>query len=96
MPRHSRLSGWNFPLNFPCPPDYEIKNAVRRLALSDLLAGMQTCLVIISNEDAKPTSQKAMKCICGAAWGIKEKENPDQAFHPTDRRQRNAEKRAQQ
>jgi hypothetical protein len=86
----------SFPPGLPLPPDWEIKNAVRRLALADLLEGIYSYTVRISKGESNPTSQKAMKYICGAAWTITEKENPDQEFHPTARRTRNAEKKAQQ
>jgi hypothetical protein len=84
-----------FPPELSLPPDFEIRNAVRRLALSDLIEGMQSYLVVISKGNANSTSQKAMKYICGAAWAIKEKENPDQGFQPTARRIRNADKKVQ-
>jgi hypothetical protein len=81
-----------FPPDLPFPPDWEIKNAVRRLALADLEEGMKSYLVILSDGSSKPnpTPKNVLNYICGAAWGIREKENPDQAFHPTARRIRNA------
>lgn len=79
-----------FPPELELPPDWEIKNAVRRLALADLEEGMKSYLVILSDGKVNPTPKKALNYICGAAWGIREKENPDQAFHPTARRIRNA------
>jgi hypothetical protein len=79
----------SFPPELSLPADWEIKNAVRRLDLADLEEGMKSYLVRIS-EGTNPTTKGAMSYICGAAWGIKEKENPDQKFHPTARRQRNA------
>jgi hypothetical protein len=80
-----------FPPDIPLPPDWEIKNAVRRLALADLEEGMKSYLVILSDGKANPTPKNALNYICGAAWGIKEKENPNQTFHPTARRIRNAQ-----
>jgi hypothetical protein len=81
----------SFPPNLPLPADWEIKNALRRLALADLAEGIKSYLVILSDENAKPTSKNALSYICGTAWAIKEKENPDQTFHPTARRIRNAQ-----
>jgi hypothetical protein len=86
----------SFPPDLPLPPDWEIKNAVRRLALADLLEGIYSYTVRISKGESNPTSQKALSYICSTGWNIKEKENPDQEFHPTARRVRNAEKKAQQ
>jgi hypothetical protein len=60
--------------------------------LADLAEGIQSYLVILSGGNAKPTPKKALNYICGTAWGIKEQENPDQEFHPTARRIRNAER----
>jgi hypothetical protein len=82
----------SFPPDLPLPPDHEIKNAVRRLALGDLATGIQAYLVVIAKEKAAPTTRKAMDYVCGTAWKITEKENPDQEFHPTARRQRNTER----
>ena len=82
----------SFPPELALPPDWEIKNAVRRLALADLEEGINSYLVILSNGKANPTPKDVLSYICGTAWGIREKENPDQEFHPTARRQRNAEK----
>ena len=78
------------PPDLPLPPDFEIKNAVLKLHLADLLQGIQTYVIKIGAEKSTPTSQNAMKYICAAAWNIKEQENPDKTFHPTPRRQRNA------
>jgi hypothetical protein len=80
--------------NIPLPPDHEIKNAVRRLDLQDLTDGIQSYATQLSRAEGKeysPTSKNVLSYICGAAWGIKEKENPDQTFHPTPRRIRNAQ-----
>ena len=45
----------------------------------------------IEGKEAHPPSTKnAMNYICGAAWKMLERDNPDQEFHPTARRQRNA------
>jgi hypothetical protein len=82
----------SFPPDLSLPPDWEIKNAVRRLELEDLEEGIKSYLVILSNgEEANPTPKGALSYICATAHNIKEKENPDQTFHPTARRQRNAE-----
>lgn len=83
--------------NIPLPADHEIKNAVRRLALQDLTDGIQSYATQLSKAEGKetkysPTAKNVMSYICGSAWNIKEQENPDQKFHTTDRRQRNAEK----
>lgn len=80
----------SFPPELSLPPDWEIKNAVRRLSLSDLAEGIQSYLVILSNGKKELNSKAALNYICGTAWKIVEKENPDQKFHPTARRQRNA------
>jgi hypothetical protein len=81
----------SFPPDLPLPPDWEIKNAVRRLSLADLTEGIQSYLVKLSQGNANPTPKKALNYICGTAWTIKEKENPDQEFRPTTRRTRNAQ-----
>ena len=47
--------------------------------------------MILSAGKDNPTPKNALNYICGTAWGIREKENPDQAFHPTARRIRNAQ-----
>lgn len=82
----------SFPPDLQLPPDWEIHNAVRRLPLADMLDGIHSYLVHISNEDTEPTSRNALRYICATAHNIKERENPDQEFHPTARRMRNAEK----
>lgn len=78
------------PPDLSLPPDYEIKSAVLKLQLEDLLRGIQMYVVKISEEKAHITTKDALRYICATAWGIKEKENPDQEFRPTPRRQRNA------
>jgi hypothetical protein len=83
--------------DIPLPPDFEIKNAVRRLALQDLADGIQSYASQIGQTERKeskyPRNAKgAMNYICGTAWKILEKEHPDQKFQPTARRQRNAER----
>jgi hypothetical protein len=83
--------------DIPLPPDFEIKVAVRRLPLEDLSDGIEsyaTKLGQIEGKEAKriPTTKNAMNYVCGTAWKIVEKENPDQKFHPTARRQRNAQR----
>jgi hypothetical protein len=80
----------SFPPELLPPPDWELRNAVRRLALSDLMEGIQSYLVKLSKEEFHSTTAGALRYICGTAWKIKEQENPDQEFHPTARRQRNA------
>jgi|HubBroStandDraft_2_1064218.scaffolds.fasta_scaffold210567_1 hypothetical protein len=81
----------------PLPPETEIKNAVRRLALQDLVDGMESYAVVIAKaENMELTSKDAMNYICGTAWRILEKENPDQKFHPTARRQRIAQETVNQ
>jgi hypothetical protein len=80
----------SFPPELSLPADWEIKNAVRRLDLADLEEGMKSYLVILSERKATPTTTGALKYICATAWAIREKENPDQEFRPTARRQRNA------
>ena len=82
----------SFPPNLPPPPDWELKNAVRRLALADLTEGIQSYLVVLSGGKATPTSKKALSYICATAWKIVEQENPNQEFRPTARRQRNQER----
>ncbi len=82
----------SFPPNLPPPADWELKNAVRRLALADLTEGIQSYLVLLSDKKTNPTPKNALNYICATAWKIKEQENPDQNFHPTARRQRNAER----
>jgi hypothetical protein len=79
-----------FPPELLPPPDWELRSAVRRLALSDLMEGIQSYLVKLSKREVKSTTDGALRYICGTAWKIKEKENPDQEFHPTARRTRNA------
>jgi hypothetical protein len=85
-----------FPPDLSLPPDYEIKNAVRRLVMADLVEGMTSYASKLAQEgkDVKraPSTKNAMNYICGTAWKIVEKENPSQKFHPTARRQRNAQK----
>jgi hypothetical protein len=81
--------------SIPIPSDSEIKNAVRRLALQDLTDGIESYAAKISRAEGKevkrpPTTKNAMNYVCGTAWKILEKENPDQNFQPTARRQRNA------
>jgi hypothetical protein len=83
--------------DIPLPPDYEIKNAVRRLVLQDLTDGIESYAAKISQIEGKevqrpPSPKNAMNYICGTAWKILESENPDQEFHPTPRRKRNAER----
>lgn len=82
----------SLPHGLPLPPDHEIKNAVRRLDLADLATGIQAYLVIIAKGKAEVSSRKALDYICGTAWKIREQENPDQKFHPTARRIRNAQR----
>jgi 5,10-methylene-tetrahydrofolate dehydrogenase/methenyl tetrahydrofolate cyclohydrolase len=84
--------------DIPLPADHEIKNAVRRLHLQDLLDGIQSYATKLSQAEDEgrevnrpPTAKNVMSYICGAAWNITEKENPDKEFHPTDRRIRNAQ-----
>jgi hypothetical protein len=82
-------------LNIPLPADHEIKNAVRRLALPDLADGIVSYQSKLSQLEGKetsrpPTTKNAMNYVCGTAWTILEKENPDQKFQPTARRQRKA------
>jgi hypothetical protein len=81
-----------FPPDLSLPPDYEIKNAVRRLALADLVEGMTSYACKLAQIEGLPSTKKAMNYICGAAWKIVEQENSDQKFHPTARRIRNAER----
>lgn len=79
--------------DIPLPQDHEIKIAVRRLPLEDLNAGIESYAAKLAKaESISPTAKNAMNYICGTAWKIVEKENPDQQFHPTARRQRNAER----
>jgi hypothetical protein len=79
----------SFPPDLLVPPDWELKNAVRRLSLSDLAEGIQSYLVKLSKGDkAQPSTQGALKYICATAHTIKEQENPDQEYHPTARRVR--------
>jgi hypothetical protein len=82
----------SFPPDLPPPLDWELNNAVRRLALADLEEGIHSYLVHLSQGDVKPTPKKALSYICGTAWHIMEKEHPEQEFHPTARRIRNAKK----
>jgi len=87
----------SFPPEIPLPPDYEIKNAVRRLPLDYLAEGIESYMAKLGQmegEEVKrpPTAKNAMNYICGAAWKMLEHENPDQQFRPTARRQRNAER----
>ena len=81
-----------YPPELTLPPDHEIKNAVRRLSLADLATGIESYVAKLSEKTHPPTSESAMKYVCATAWKILEKENPDQEFHPTARRQRNAER----
>jgi hypothetical protein len=81
-----------FPPELHLPPDWEIKNAVRRLAMQDLMDGINSYLVKLSKGEVNPTSKAALTYICAAAHNIKERENPDQEFHPTARRIRNAKR----
>jgi hypothetical protein len=82
----------SFPPELPPPPDWELKNAVRRLAIADLEEGIQSYLVILSKGEGEPSTKNALNYICGTAWGITEKDNPDTTFHPTARRQRKAQR----
>jgi hypothetical protein len=86
----------SLPADLPVPPDHEIKNAVRRLPLAYLAEGIESYVTKIGKtegKEAKPVGTKnAMNYICGAAWKMLERDNPDQEFHPTARRQRNAER----
>jgi len=81
-----------FPPTLSLPPEFEIKNAVRRLALADLVEGMKSYLAKLSEGKTEPTPKQALNYICGTAWKIVEKENPDEKWRPTARRQRNAER----
>jgi hypothetical protein len=79
--------------DIPLPPNHETNIAVRRLALEDLTQGIESYAAKISQIEGKaPTTKSAMNYICGTAWKILESENPDQEFHPTPRRKRNAER----
>ena len=86
----------SLPADLSMPPDHEIKNAVRRLPLSYLTEGIESYVTKIGKtegKEAKPVSTKnALNYICGAAWKMLEQNNPDEKFHPTARRQRNAER----
>jgi hypothetical protein len=81
-----------FPPELHLPPDWEIKNAVRRLVMQDLMDGINSYLVKLSKGNVNPTPKKALNYICGTAWKIVERENPDHEFHSTARRQRNAKR----
>jgi hypothetical protein len=81
---------WQGYLDIPLPPDFEIRNAVRRLNMADLVEGMQSFATAINRGESDPTTKRAMNYICGTAWKIAEQENPEQQFQPTARRQRNA------
>ena len=84
----------------PPPPDFELKNAVRRLPLAYLATGIEQYVAKInSKSDAAAAGKKvslpvstrnALAYVCGTAWKIREGENPGEQFHPTARRQRNA------
>jgi len=68
--------------------------------LQDLTDGLQSYATELSKSEGKerkysPTAKNVLRYICGTAWTIKEKENPDQTFQPTERRQRNSEKAQQ-
>jgi hypothetical protein len=83
--------------DIPLPPDFEIKVAVRRLPLEDLNEGIESYAAKISQIEGKevkrtPTTKNAMNYVCGTAWKIVETENPNQKFHATARRQRNAQR----
>jgi hypothetical protein len=78
----------SFPPDLLPPPDWELKNALRRLAMEDLMEGIKSYLVILSKDKAQPSTQAALKYICGTAHNIKEQENPDQDYYPTERRKR--------
>jgi hypothetical protein len=45
-----------------------------------------------SESHSTPNSKSALNYVCAAAWKMMEQDNPDQKFHPTARRQRNAER----
>lgn len=82
---------WQLSLpDLPFPPDYEINNAVRRLALDYLAEGIESYVAKLGQGNA--STKAAMNYVCGAAWKMLERDNPSQEFHPTARRQRNAER----
>jgi hypothetical protein len=82
---------WQLSLpDLPLPPDYEINNAVRRLALDYLAEGIESYVAKLGQGNA--STKAAMNYVCGAAWKMLERDNPSQEFHPTARRQRNAER----
>jgi hypothetical protein len=83
----------SFPPDLFPPPDWELKNAVRYLALEDLEQGIKSYLVKLSKgEVSSPTPKGVLSYICATAHNIKERENPNQEVPPTARRKRNAER----
>ncbi|MFZ0780373.1 MAG: hypothetical protein WAM86_04495 [Candidatus Sulfotelmatobacter sp.] len=84
----------SFPNDLPLPPEYEIKNAIRRLPLDYLAKGIEAYASKLgkSESHSTPNSKSALNYVCAAAWKMMEQDNPDQKFHPTARRQRNAER----
>ena len=82
----------SFPNDLPLPPEYEIKNAIRRLPLDYLAKGIEAYASKLgkSESPSTPNSKNALNYVCGAAWKMMEQENPDHEFHPTARRERNA------
>ena len=84
----------------PPPPDFELKNAVRRLPLDYLVTGIEAYVQKVSGKEEEEAQGKDMRLpvngknalnyVCGTAWKIKEQESSDQTFPPTARRHRNA------
>jgi hypothetical protein len=93
---------WESSLPVPPPDDYNLRAAVRRLPLDYLAKGIEAYLVQINkkeevvakgHEPALPvTTKNAMDYMCGAAWGMWERESPSEKYYPTARRIRNAER----
>ena len=60
----------SFPNDLPLPPEYEIKNAIRRLPLDYLAKGIEAYASKLgkSESHSTPNSKSALNYVCAAAW----------------------------
>jgi hypothetical protein len=80
---------WVSVLDCPPPSIFELRNAVRRLPLDNLVVGIES-YIAKQEEGSQPQTMSAWKYACAAAWNIKDKDNPDENRPQTPRRIRNA------
>lgn len=79
---------WESALTCPPPPDFDLKNLVRRFSLDHLVTGIEAYAAEIAKKEKlvllckEPTfqvnTQNAKDYICATAWYILEKEEPAQ------------------